>query len=107
MTSAPRNPVLRPLAMKVEKADMRQCLILYPHQPDTDAGQATYRCQLAQWLAIRAANDPVTCTTPVPLRLGTTVVCSRECYRCGTHGHRAALCLIPDGHVNQLTPEES
>jgi hypothetical protein len=107
MTSIPANPALRPSAMEAEKADMRQYLTLYPHQPDTDAGQATYRCQLAQWSAIRAANDPVTRTTPVPLGPGTAAVCSGECYRCGTHSHRVALCPIPDGHVNQLTPEES
>jgi hypothetical protein len=106
-TSAPRNSALQPPAMEVEKVDMRQYLMLYPHQPDTDAGQATYRHQLAQWSAIRAANDPVTHVTLVPLRLGTAAVCSGECYRCGTHGHRVALCLIPDGHTNQLTPEES
>jgi hypothetical protein len=36
------------LATEVEKAAIQQKLKAYPHQPDTDAGQATYRQQMAQ-----------------------------------------------------------
>ncbi|KAH9971584.1 hypothetical protein BGW80DRAFT_1174495 [Lactifluus volemus] len=71
---------------------MRQRLLTYPHQQDTDAGQAAYRRQIAQWSATRGGNDIVTHTTPVPLRPGTAAVCSGECYRCGTHGHKGIQC---------------
>jgi hypothetical protein len=92
---------------ETEKAEIQQRLLTYPHQVNTDAGQAVYQRQLAQWAAGRGSNDIVTRATPVPLRPGTAPVCSGECYRCGTHGHRAGQCPVPDGHGNKLSAEES
>jgi hypothetical protein len=84
-----RNRQTRTPAMEAEKAAIQQRLKTYPHQPDTDAGRATYRRQIAQWTANRGTGDTVTDTTPVPLRPGTAAICSSECFKCGTHGHRA------------------
>jgi hypothetical protein len=106
-TSAPRSPQQQAPATEAEKADMRQRLTTFLHQTDTDAGHATYRCQLAQWTAGRNSGDSITRGTPVPLRPGTAAVCTGECYRCGTHGHIGIQCPVPSGSANRLTPEES
>jgi hypothetical protein len=105
--SPSRSPQPRSPPTDTEKADMRQRLLMYPHQQDTDAGQAAYRHQIAQWSATWGGNDIVTHMTPVPLRLGTAAVCSGKCYRCGTHGHKGIQCPVPSGHANCLTQEES
>jgi hypothetical protein len=86
---AGRNCPTHPLATEVEKMATQQRLRTYPHQPDTDAGCAMYRRQMAQWTASRSTGDMITKAMPVPLRPGTTAICSSECFKCGTHGHRA------------------
>jgi hypothetical protein len=51
--------------------------------------------------------DPVTHTTPVPLWLGTAVACAGKCFKCRTHGHKAAACQVPHSHPNHLSHEEA
>jgi hypothetical protein len=55
----------------------------------------------------RRAGDAVTDTTPVPLRPGTAAICSSECFKCGTHGHRATQCVLADNHPARLSKEEA
>jgi hypothetical protein len=104
-TSRGRQPRAPPT--DADKAAVQQKLTAYPHQLDTDTGRATYRRQMAQWTANRNASDPVTEATPVPLRPGTATMCSSECFKCGTHGHRAARCVLADNHPARLSSEES
>ena len=104
-SSRPR-PAREPIS-DADKTALQQQLQKYPQQPDTDGRQAAYQRQIAQWSASRGANDPVTKNTLVPLKPGPTTICSGECFRCGTHGHRAIQCRIPDGHPNCLTREKS
>jgi hypothetical protein len=89
MSAAVRNHPMCPLAMEAEKTATQQRLRTYLHQPDTDAGHAMYRRQMAQWMASRSTGDTITEATPVPLRPGTMAICSSECFKCSTHGHRA------------------
>jgi hypothetical protein len=90
-----------------EKAELQQNLRKYLHQPNTDVGQATYRCQLAEWIANRGPSDYITHATPVLLKPGTADVCTSKCFKCSTHGHRAAWCELPETHPNCLSREEA
>jgi hypothetical protein len=67
----------------------------------------TYRQQIAQWTVNRGIGDTVTNTMPVPLRPGTTAICSSKCFKCGTHGHRAVQCVLADNHPARLLREEA
>jgi hypothetical protein len=104
--SGKARPAREP-ATDAEKAALQQHLRKYPQQPDTDSGRAAYQRQIAQWSASRGATDSITENTPVPLKPGAAAICSGECFRCGTHGHRAVQCQIPDDHPNHLRREES
>jgi hypothetical protein len=106
-TAAGKSRQTRAPATEAEKAAVQQKLKTYPHQPDTDAGRAAYRRQVAQWTANRSVGDAVTEATPVPLRPGTAAICSSECFKCGTHGHRAARCVLDDSHPSRLSKEEA
>jgi hypothetical protein len=44
---------------------------------------------------------------PIPLKPGTADVCTSECFKCGTHRHRAAWCKLPETHPNHLSREEA
>jgi hypothetical protein len=89
-----------------EKAKVQKNLSKYPQQPDMNAGQATYRWQMAQWTASRGPTDPVTHATLVPHWPGTAMACTGECFKCGMHGHKEAACQVPQGHLNHLSHEE-
>ena len=94
-------------AMKAEKVAIQQRLKAYLHQPDTDAGQVAYRWQLTQWTAGRNLSDIVTDTTPVLLKPGTAAICTSKYFKCGTHGHRAAWCILADNHPAHLSREKA
>jgi hypothetical protein len=93
--------------MEIEKATTQQRLRTYPHQLDMDAGWVMYRRQMAQWMASRGVGDTIMEATLVPLRPGTTATCSSECFKCGTHGHRAMQCILADNHPAHLSKEEA
>jgi hypothetical protein len=101
------NHQLHTLAMEVEKVAIQQRLKAYPHQPDIEAGQAVYRWQLAQWTAGRNPSDIVTDMTLVPLKLGIAAICNSKCFKCGTHRHRTAWCILADNHLAHLSKEEA
>jgi hypothetical protein len=66
-----------------------------------------YRWQLIQWTAGRNLSNIVTDMTLVPLKLGTAAICTSECFKCSTHGHRAAWCILADNHLARLSKEEA
>jgi len=76
------------------------------HHPDTDAGRAAYRAQLAKWETKHGQNARVTEETPYPLRPGTATVCSGECWICGTNGHRRDQCPITIGSPMCISAKE-
>ena len=100
----------RPLRTPVTDADraaLQQQLCKYPHQPDTENGWAAYMRQIAQWSTGKTTSNLISHDTPVPLRPGTAAICSGECFRCGTHRHRAIQCNLGENHPNRLRWEES
>ncbi|KIN95321.1 hypothetical protein M404DRAFT_41201, partial [Pisolithus tinctorius Marx 270] len=56
-------------------------------QPDGEEGQRRYLSQLASWAMKHGETMRVTEHTPYHLKPGTAMICSGECFRCGTHGH--------------------
>jgi hypothetical protein len=107
MLVAGRNCQTCPPAMEAEKMATQQRLRTYLHQPDTDTGCTMYRWQMAQWVASRSTGDMITKAMLVPLRPGTMAICSSECFKCSTHGHRAMRCVLADNHPNCLSKEEA
>jgi hypothetical protein len=107
VTNPSRTRQPRQQLTDAEKAELQQNLCKYPHQPNTDVGQAAYRRQLAEWIANRGPSNYITHATPIPLKLGTADICTSKCFKCGTHGHQAAWCKLPETHPNRLSREEA
>ncbi|KAH7905069.1 hypothetical protein BJ138DRAFT_1018215 [Hygrophoropsis aurantiaca] len=79
--------------------EARQLMIarttLLPQHEDTPSGRIAYDAQVREWLATHG-DVRVTEHTPYPLRPGTGMVCSGECFRCGGHEHLSRDCVVPD-----------
>lgn len=82
-----------------EQRDVLRSLInTLPQHPDTTAGRAAWVAQVIKWEQDHGgSNARVIHTTPYPLKPGTAMVCSGECFRCGVHGHNGRQCPIPAG----------
>lgn len=92
-STAPRQPLTL-----AEKDLLYSMLNTLPHHPDTPAGNAAWLAQIIQWDSTHGGqNGRVTHQTPFPLKPGTAMICSGECFRCGTHGHNGSQCPIPPG----------
>jgi hypothetical protein len=92
----------RPPPTEAEKATLKASLVLYPIQPDTQEGDATYREQLRSWRRLNGDN-PVSKSTGFPLRPGGAPPGSGECYNCGRTGHRRLNCQTTNaGKIPQL-----
>ena len=87
-----------------EKDILRQRTTDLVHHPDTTAGRLAYDEQTRQWFATYGQNGRVTEETPFPLRPGSAMICSGECFKCGAHGHIAANCPTPE--ASQLPIQE-
>ena len=69
------------------KSTVKLGLEWYPHQQVNEEGQKEYLAQLATWMAKHGKATRISEHTPYPLKPGMAVICSGECFRCGTHGH--------------------
>ncbi|KAH7904478.1 hypothetical protein BJ138DRAFT_1019114 [Hygrophoropsis aurantiaca] len=91
-----QNPLNAPMrASPEEKAAMLPRLTALVHHEDTPAGLAGYAAQVRDWTA-RHGNIRIDETTPYPLRPGTAMLCSGECFKCGGHGHISSACLVAE-----------
>ena len=81
----------RPPATEAEKAIIKTTIALYPCQPATPEGEATYLNQLRTWRQINGDSN-ITKNTGFPLRPGGNTPGSGECYNCGKTGHRRIDC---------------
>ncbi|KIO00097.1 hypothetical protein M404DRAFT_153567 [Pisolithus tinctorius Marx 270] len=89
------------------KETVRKGLEQLPHQPDDEEGQRRYLSQLASWTMKHGETTRVTEHTPYPLKPGTAMICSGECFRCGTHGHGSRDCLTLEGDSSRLSCNET
>ena len=83
----PKTSNLRPTPMLADRAALLACLQKYPHYPDTEVGRQAHRAQQADWARTHRANAMVNKLTPYPLRPGTLLVGSGECFTCRLLGH--------------------
>jgi hypothetical protein len=98
----------QPLVVTEEmKTMVRQLVQTMPQHPDSAAGKAAYRAQLAQWNTRWGENARVTQETGYPLKPGTAAIASSECFACGTHGHNGWDCPLPPNHEERLTRKEA
>jgi hypothetical protein len=58
-------------------------------------------------MASRSMGDLIIEMMLVLLRPGIAAICSSECFKCSTHGHRAAQCALVDNHPARLSQEEA
>ncbi|KAG2748795.1 hypothetical protein P692DRAFT_201714292 [Suillus brevipes Sb2] len=109
---APRgsSPITRPSFRQrqplspEERETMRSRMDELTHHPDTANGRTAYEEQIRQWFAKNGADGRVNENTPFPLRPGSAMICSGECFKCGAHGHMAAECRVPE--PSQLAIQE-
>lgn len=59
--------------------------------PNTPAGHAEYKTQIAAWNTAHAGTMPNE-SRPYPLTPGTCPVASRDCWNCGMQGHSGSAC---------------
>lgn len=85
----------RPPITDDERRNLSRLLELLPHHPPTAAGNEAYHRQIADWNMLQGVGARPSATNPYPLRPGTAGLCSGECFRCGTHGHRSFNCPHP------------
>jgi len=97
------NRQCQPLTQE-ERDLMRSHINDIVHHPDTTVGRSAYEDQLKQWFAKHGQTGRVTENTQFPLRPGSAMICSGECFRCGVHGHRSAECPVPE--TSQLPFQE-
>jgi hypothetical protein len=87
--------VTRTPATPAEKDAIRKRMKELTHHPNTPQGLIAYQNQVRQWIEKYGNDTRVDANSPFPLTPGTAAICSGECYRCGTHGHRGPECPLP------------
>ncbi|VDC01730.1 unnamed protein product [Peniophora sp. CBMAI 1063] len=102
-----RQPRAPPPAPTVEQRRRLETFAAAPVPHYTPASCAAYEVALASATAPLGHPGRVTYDTPIPLKPGTAAPCSRECYKCGTHGHRGMFCTVPNGAPTRLNGYES
>lgn len=94
----------RPPPTQADKDALRKHINELTQHPNTTQGLAAYRAQVQQWTTKHGEGTRVDANRPFPLTPGTAAICSGECYRCGTHGHRGPECPVP--RQQGLPPKE-
>ena len=90
-----------------QKETVQKGLEMYPHQRLDNDGQKTYVNQLADWATKHGAFMRIAEDTLYPLKLGTAMICSRECFHCGTHSHGSFKCPTEDHDESRLSRSET
>ena len=83
----------RPPASEAEKATLKTSLALYPIQPETPEGEATYLDQLRAWRRLNGESK-VSKTMGFPLCPGGAQPGSGGCYNCRQTGHHCIDCQV-------------
>ncbi|KAG2125442.1 hypothetical protein DEU56DRAFT_759259 [Suillus clintonianus] len=102
-TTGPPSRQRQPLSQE-EKDALCSRIAEIPHHPDTPAGFTAYEEQLKQWFTKYGQDGRVNENTQFPLRPGSAMICSGECFKCGSHGHIAGVCPAPT--TSQLSIQE-
>lgn len=96
----------RPLPTKADRDALLVRLQKYIQHPDTEVGRKAHQAQQADWAKNHGVNAIVTEATPYPLRPGTQVVGSGECFTCGFSGHMGKRDGSTCGGNRALHPHE-
>ncbi|KIM54444.1 hypothetical protein SCLCIDRAFT_31061 [Scleroderma citrinum Foug A] len=107
LQAGPRHTTLYMPPTEGQKETVWKGLEMYPHQCLDDDGQKTYANQLTDWATKHGAFTRITEDTPYPLKPGTAMICSGECFHCGTHGHSSFKCPTEDHDESQLSHSET
>ncbi|KAF5320567.1 hypothetical protein D9758_018302 [Tetrapyrgos nigripes] len=76
-----------------QRKALRHNATALPQHPNTTAGCQAYEAQKAEWAQRWGGNATlVTYEHPYPLELGTSNVCTGECFQCGKCGHWGDTC---------------
>ncbi|KIM56419.1 hypothetical protein SCLCIDRAFT_132743, partial [Scleroderma citrinum Foug A] len=105
--AGPRHTTPYVLPTEGQKETVRKGLEMYPHQRLDDDGQKTYANQLADWATKHGAFMRIAEDTLYPLKLGTVMICSGECFCCGMHGHSSFKCPTEDHNESRLSHSET
>jgi len=92
---------------EVQKNTLRNIINTLEHHLPTAVGHQAHQAQVTQWLTQHGESTHVDETTPYPLTPRTAPICSRECFKCGTHGHSGRQCPVPPGDTSRLSNRES
>jgi len=90
-----------------QKETVRRALGAYPQQRPDDEGHKAYLAQLSAWATKYGTVTRISDQTPYPLKPGTAMICSGECFRCGTHRHESRNCPAPEGDAARLSRNET
>jgi hypothetical protein len=89
------------------RAAVRLTITHLAHHPNTSAGHTAYAAQIAQWNAKWGVATRIRPETGYPLKPGTAIIGSGECFGCGTHGHSSRSCPLPPSDPERLARKES
>ncbi|KAG0704416.1 hypothetical protein DFH29DRAFT_802033 [Suillus ampliporus] len=103
MQTHQNTPQQPPAITKELKTIIRQLVNIYPQHPDNPSGHVAYTSQVAQWNAKWGENTRVTHETGYPLKPGTAIIASNECFGCGTHRRNSCNCPLLLDHKERLT----